>query len=482
MTTETSDSVQSSPTATHRYQRLAVFGGLVVVALAARFYFVDYKSIDYVDYYHQWYDYIRDHGGFAALGDEFSNYNMPYLYLLAATTYLPIPPLIAVKLIPVLFDALLGWYAYRIIALRHPTGWPPILGAGVVVLLPTVVLDSAMWGQPDSVYVSLGLGSVYYLLCRRPWAACILFGLAFAVKLQAIVLAPVLLLLVLRKWVPWRALLAIPAVYLLLELPALLLGAGLRGTLLVYYYQATRDMLIVYYDRATHKILVVNDNRIMQQILHKGGGETTFSNYLTVNTPSIHRYLGFPPAGFVQPLVLVATAVIVLGLIAVVVRRKVELSATEVLLAATTSALLLPFMLPKMHCRYFLLADVLAVIAAFWLPRKLWPVPVLVQFASLFSYLPYLLLPYRLRDLSGNPDVADGSGLSGSGFVEPHSMVDTLPTLGPRPFSRLDDEVLGPVVDYRVLATITAIALIYTLVVTTRQFASRTPEKLESSG
>jgi hypothetical protein len=30
------------------------------------------------------------------------------------------------------------------------------------------------------------------------------------------------------------------------------------------------------------------------------------------------------------------------------------------------------------------------VIVAFHLPRRLWPVPVLVQFASAFSYLPFL--------------------------------------------------------------------------------------------
>jgi uncharacterized membrane protein len=42
-----------------------------------------------------------------------------------------------------------------------------------------------------------------------------------------------------------------------------------------------------------------------------------------------------------------------------------------------------------MHERYFYMADVLSIVVAFYRPR-LWLVPVLVQFASFFSYLPFL--------------------------------------------------------------------------------------------
>ncbi|GAA3439104.1 hypothetical protein GCM10018954_087240 [Kutzneria kofuensis] len=38
--------------------------------------------------------------------------------------------------------------------------------------------------------------------------------------------------------------------------------------------------------------------------------------------------------------------------------------------------LLVPYFLPAMHERYFFLADALTVVAAFYLPRKLWALPV----------------------------------------------------------------------------------------------------------
>src|ERR1035438_1018447 len=71
------------------------------------------------------------------------------------------------------------------------------LKAAVVLFLPTVVLNSSLWGQIDATYASLGLGGLYFVLRRRPWLACTFFGLALSFKLQVVFLFPVLLLLVL---------------------------------------------------------------------------------------------------------------------------------------------------------------------------------------------------------------------------------------------------------------------------------------------
>jgi Gpi18-like mannosyltransferase len=56
---------------------------------------------------------------------------------------------------------------------------------------------------------------------------------------------------------------------------------------------------------------------------------------------------------------------------------------------ALLSVLFPPFFLTGMHERYFFTADVFAVIYAFYLPRG-WLVTVLIQFASAFTYIPYL--------------------------------------------------------------------------------------------
>jgi len=59
-------------------------------------------------------------------------------------------------------------------------------------------------------------------------------------------------------------------------------------------------------------------------------------------------------------------------------------------LLALISVSLTPFVLPKMHDRYFYPADALSLIVAFYNPN-LWFVPILFQLSSGLAYTVYLL-------------------------------------------------------------------------------------------
>jgi hypothetical protein len=72
-----------------------------------------------------------------------------------------------------------------------------------------------------------------------------------------------------------------------------------------------------------------------------------------------------------------------------VLKSRREIDGRRLLLLALLFAILVPFFLPAMHERYFYLADVLSIAVAFWIPRLLW-VPLLVQIASLLSYVAFL--------------------------------------------------------------------------------------------
>jgi Gpi18-like mannosyltransferase len=338
-----------------RGARIAVAAAVVCCAIAVRLVFFPFRSGDYDAYFSQWYAFIAQHGGFAALRYNFANYNVPYLYLLTLLTYTPIPALYGIKLISVAFDLLLALFTYRIVALRRPGTWWPMVAAAVVLFLPTVVMNSSLWGQADAVYSAFGIGGVYFLLRRRPWLACLFFGIAFSIKLQVIFVFPVLLLLALRRRVPWPALLLIPGVYLLLDLPALLAGANVHDLLTVYATEA-----------GTY-------------------------NQLTLNAPNLYQFLGdVGHTATIKALGIELTGLLIVACLLPLVVKRIELTPTRIVLAATVSAILVPFFLPAMHERYFYLADVLTVIAAFYLPRRLWALPVLEQFASAFSYAPFL--------------------------------------------------------------------------------------------
>ncbi len=137
---------------------------LFLLAIALRVSLYHIVTSDYTVFLSQWYDFIQTHGGFAALRYNFSNYNPPYLYLLALVTYLPIAKLIAIKSLSVVFDGVLALFTYLILSLKYRRSYAAILGALVVLFAPTIVINSYAWGQSDAIYTAFCLGSLYFLL------------------------------------------------------------------------------------------------------------------------------------------------------------------------------------------------------------------------------------------------------------------------------------------------------------------------------
>jgi Gpi18-like mannosyltransferase len=348
---------------------------LMLVAGAIRLVGFDHVTQDYTAFLAPWSRYIAEHG-FAAFGDDFANYNVPYLYLLGVLTwldpYVPGGMLSLIKLSSVAFDVMAAYYAARIVGLRFDGPRVPLLAGTVVLLLPTVVLNGSWWGQCDTVYTAFAVAGLYHVLRDRQWVAAALFGVAISIKLQAIFVFPALFVLLLAgRIIKFRHLLVIPGVYLGFAIPAWLAGRPLGELLTVYASQ---------------------------------GGQY---EQLTLDAPSIWTFIR-PAKELLDP---VRTAGILFALAAVLVLtyvvliRRITLDTRRIVLLATTFSLLVPFLLPGMHERYFMLADVFTVVAAFWLPTRLWFLPVLVQAASFASYVPYLFLargnrPVDMRVLS----------------------------------------------------------------------------------
>jgi Gpi18-like mannosyltransferase len=445
-TTRDSDDRPGASAARRWDWRLVLLAAAVLLALAVRAYLFRYQTAD-AGIFQSWYQYIAQHGHFAALKDDFANYNEPYLYLLVALTYVPVPALIGIKAIAVAFDLLLATFTFLIVRLRYPTGWLPAVAAIVVLFLPTVVLNSSFWGQVDAGYASLGLAGLYFLLRRRPWLACLFLGLALAFKQQIVFLFPLLLLLAARRYLPWRSLLLIPLVVVLLDVPALLVGARLTDLVSVYPSQ------------------------------------TNLYQSLSLNAPNIYQYLGVAGAtgdsAILRYLGIGVTGAVVVALVALVTLRRIELTPTRIVMASAVSVLLVPFLLPAMHERYFYLADGLAVIAAFYLPRPLWALPILEQFASVFSYLPFLLATSGFGRSpgpgAGTRTVVGGGRIHGKpGAGHPGQVLIGDGAAGHAVPAGSHGMVAGmqqhSLIDFRILATVMLAALVLALWMAVRQF------------
>ncbi|MGP4005850.1 glycosyltransferase 87 family protein [Streptomyces sp. 4N124] len=415
---------------TQTFRRVGLVAAATMLAVVVRVAMFDHESTDYKFFVKDWYEFISAHGGFGALKYSFADYNVPYLYLIAALTYLPIPALIGVKIISVVFDLVLAYFTYRIVALRHTGRRLPALAAVIVLFLPTVGTNSGMWGQADSIYAAFGLGGVYFLLRRRPWPAGLFFGLSLAFKLQAVFLFPLLLVLALRRWIPWRVLLAVPGVVLLLDVPALLVGAPIGRLLSVY------------------------------------ADQTSSYTQLSLLAPSIYQFLpASADAEVIRPIGIAVTGLVILGLCVGVWLSRVRLTTARVVLMGAASAVLVPFLLPSMHERYFYLAEVLTVIAAFYLPRRLWYVPVLVQVASFLAYL-HVLFP--AADSMPPGDQPGGPGLPGpDGQAKPGDMSGGMP-------GGMSSQY-APTLEFRILAALMAVAVVSVVWAAFREFRRDSP-------
>lgn len=355
---------------------------VLVAGLLARWYFLDRETMDYQNFLSRWYDTL-DSGGFGAFREQFADYNYPYLYLIWLLTVVNVPSLVGIKALSIIFDVVLAVCAYRIVGLRTERFLLRASAFGVVFLLPSAILNSAWWGQADAIYTACVLAGLYFLLraqsggARRGdprhrayvWnslIACACFGLALGFKLQAIFVLPVLLWLLVRRRLPWFTLAAIPAVYLLLDVPAVLAGASWSTALSVYVNQTD-----------SYKQLTLGAANLYQLI--PISGDATWLAHLGI-----------------------ALAVgVVLAFLGWSLWKKPAVTPASLLVVATASAAIVPFLLPAMHDRYFYTVEILSVVAAFFLPLWFVAIPVLIQASAIGVYH---------SSLTGEQGQAMGSG------------------------------------------------------------------------
>jgi hypothetical protein len=114
-------------------------------------------------------------------------------------------------------------------------------------------------------------------------------------------------------------------------------------------------------------------------------------NQLSYDAASIYNFIPASPDRIegIKLLGEISLLALILGIYYVLIVRRVELTHARVVTLSVLFAILVPFLLPGMHERYFFVADVLSVALVFFRPR-LWYVPLLVESASLLSYLPFL--------------------------------------------------------------------------------------------
>ncbi len=335
-------------------------GFLLALSLAARAVSLPIITSDYTYFLSKWFDMLQNHPGFTAFAIPFSDYAPMYLYFIKLLTFVPMPSLYSIKLLSMLFDVAVAMTTYFIIKKTAPRAYTEgqlFFAFALVFSIPTFVLNSSLWGQSDAVYAAGVLVCLYFVLTDRPLPAIVAFSFAFSIKLQAIFFLPVLVGYCLRKEKSAGYLLFIPLLYFVSIIPARLGGGSLGSLLLVYAHET-----------AEYPSLSVSAQSIFALL----------GNYQF--TPFAEHYLFL--AG------LVAAGLCALGVAALVYHFE-NLSARGMVMLSLVCVVLLPYLLPRMHERYFYLADLFSVLYVFYNPRR-WYVPLLIVGTSLVSYMAFL--------------------------------------------------------------------------------------------
>lgn len=363
------------------WTRVAVWAVLLAVAAAVRLPFLGEVSADFTHFVSGWYDHLAQHG-FAGLGDHVGNYEPLYLYLLLGATALPVPPLLAVKLVSMAFDVALMVVGHRIVRYLRPGTWWPYVAAGAIAVTPTVVLNSAAWAQCDAIFATFGLLAVDALLRRRTLAAAAWWGLAVATKPQAVFLLPLALIVLLVRREPARRALAAaaiaPAVFALTLLPAVAAGESVPYLLSLYPDQVATGGAAW---GAGHVDAPAERPRRAPDQGSRDG--------LTYNAASVYQWLPDTAPRWWGTVGYLLAGAAAIAAAAWALRRPDGLDGSTILVLAAALAISTPFFLPSMHDRYFYLAEVLTVLAACVRPR-LWPAALALQAGSLLTYLHFL--------------------------------------------------------------------------------------------
>lgn len=311
---------------------------------------------DMSNFYFVWYQNILDNGIAVAFREHLIGYTPAFWYLFAGTTLLDpiLPRVTAIKLLPILFDCIATYFVYRIVRIKYPTGNKPYWAADLFFVLPTIFINSAHWGQMDSLYTTFLIISLYFYLKEKPLLGMLAFALSFSIKFQAIFFVPFLVVLLLKKKVRWWQFFLIPAVYVITCIPAVLLGSSWLDVLTIYLRQ------------------------------------TALFSQLTVNAPNLYIFVPWEVA---EPALMIGFIVAFSTLTAWIIFTaldKREITPERMVLLALISVSLTPFVLPRMHERYFYPADALALVAVFFNP-DLCIIPFAFQLSSGLASSVYLM-------------------------------------------------------------------------------------------
>lgn len=318
------------------------------------------ESADYWGFLEDWMRQIREGGGYRSLGHQISNYTSPYMYIMCFLSYITDNDLYALKLVSVCFDYAASIAIFLIIFQMTENVKKSILGMAVLLLSPTVIIDSAYWCQCDIIYTTFILYALYNFFKNNSKWCLIFIGISFAFKQQVLFIVPFLLIMWLKKrTIRLVHFLWVPVIYVISTLPAWMMGRDFKELLLIYFDQAE-----------------------------------TYP-WGTLEYPNIYALLGeaMPDMRHADEVsgAGIFMTIILLGCLAYYFYTKdINMTDELIMTLALFTVGVIVYCLPHMHDRYGFLIDILAIVYGVINIKKL-PITFGFFIVSILSFMPFLI-------------------------------------------------------------------------------------------
>ena len=324
---------------------------LILISILIKYFFFSFESGDYKRFLFKWYNELEA-SGLTSIVNGLGNYNPPYLILLYLLTFLPGSAIVKIKLLSVVFDILMGLIGYLIVKKLTNSKYAYLCWV-IILFLPTVILNSSVWAQCDSIYTTFVLLSLYLLIKEKYKLSFLTLGIAFSFKLQFIFILPLYIIVYfVNKKFSILNFLLIPLGNIFMCMPVLLMGMPLVNCFTTYLHQTT-----------------------------------DYSVILTRNLANLYQLL--PNIKVLGYILFIITGLIFLGLLIYFMRRKKEISKKEMISIGLLGILISVYFLPFMHERYMFMADILSIIWFLLYQHKIY-IPIIINLSSLAGYTVYL--------------------------------------------------------------------------------------------
>lgn len=334
------------------------FAMSIFINILFRFLNADVMSSDYVNFLQKWVSAYRNMSLKSCFASNISNYSPPYNYFLILFSRIPFRDLYLIKTLSFIFEIMSAFVLTKLIAYINKANFNIMIFASIL-FIPIFLINSSVWAQCDSIYTFFGLMAIYSAIKGKSKGSFLFFGISLAFKLQAIILFPVALVLLLTKnedgnrFLKWKDMWWAAIGYASLSGIAMIFGGSFEWAFLTYFKQSV-----------------------------------TYNELSSLCPNLAYLFNMFNEVPIIKVVIMISLIVLTIGVmcyILIIFIKKKILSNLQVINLSFLISFYIVLLMSKMIDRYFYLSNLFGIVLLFTWKNKMYKKAIFITLLSSFA-------------------------------------------------------------------------------------------------